>query len=200
VVGHDGDAGRRRAVLRIRIVLVLGLLMLAGLPGSRPVPSVPAPWAQEAVEWFEARDEAARLGIPNLLRFVAPDVVHDDDSLAEVAVGRAEYGSHLQQDDQEWVDEAATDVVYLDVTGALVERPGPSDVLGDLTAVQIDHGMMTRVSETGNAQHPIFLDTPENVAARALAGAYVQAWSSPDPDAIRALYASGAEIVDSLLR
>jgi hypothetical protein len=66
--------------------------------------------------------------------------------------------------------------------------------------VQIDHGMMTRVSETGNAQHPIFLDTPENVAARALAGAYVQAWSSPDPDAIRALYASGAEIVDSLLR
>jgi hypothetical protein len=88
-------------VLRIRIVLVLGLLMLAGLPGLRPVPSVPAPWAQEAVEWFEARDEAARLGIPNLLRFVAPDVVHDDDSLAEVAVGRAEYGSHLQQDDQE---------------------------------------------------------------------------------------------------
>jgi hypothetical protein len=204
-MGHDGDAGRRRAMLRIRILFVLGLLVVAGLPASRPaspvtVPPEPAPppgapspalWAEEAVEWFEAWDEAARLGIPNLLRFVAPDVVHED-----FVVGRADYGSHRQREHNGANDTAPTASVYLDVDGALVERRERSHSLGNLRAVEFDRGMITRDDELD----VVWPAGPGDLDVLALADAYLQAWSSSDPGAIAALYSPGAELTDSLLR
>ena len=183
-------------MLRIRILFVLGLLVVAGLPASRPAPPVtvppePAPWAERAVEWFEAWDEAARLGIPNLLRFVAPDVVHED-----VVVGRADYGSHRQREHNGSIDTAPTATVYLDVSGALVERREPAYSFDDLRAVELDRGMITREHELDLA----WPDYPGDLDVLALADAYLRAWSSSDPDAIRALYSPGAELTDSLQR
>ena len=191
--------------MRIRIFFVLGLLLLAGLPASRPAPPVTvspepapppgapsrAPWAEEAVEWFEAWDEAARLGIPNLLRFVAPDVVHED-----FVVGRADYGSHRQREHNGSIDTAPTASVYLDVDGALVERRERSPSFGDLRAVEFDRGMITRENELD----VVWPADPGDLDVLALADAYVRAWSSSDPAAIGALYSPGAELTDSLLR
>ncbi|HET6952220.1 MAG TPA: nuclear transport factor 2 family protein [Acidimicrobiales bacterium] len=167
-----------------------------------PAPPVPERWAEEAVEWFQAWDEAARLGIPNLLRFVAPDVVHDDQSVVHVAaVGRAEYGSHLQREHRRAIDQAPTADVYLDVTGALVERREPTYPSGDMRAVELDdHGMVTRENETDNAELGVVFDDPDAIAVQALADTYLRAWSSSDPDAIRALYSPDADLVDSLQR
>lgn len=192
-------------MLRIRILFVLGLLVVAALPASRPAPPVtvspepasppgapsPAPWAEEAVEWFEAWDEAARLGIPNLLRFVAPDVVHED-----FVVGRADYGSHRQREHNGSIDTAPTASVYLDVDGALVERREPASSFDDLRAVEFDHGMITRE----NGLDVAWPDYSGDVDVLALADAYLRAWSSSDPGAIGALYSPGAVLTDSLRR
>jgi hypothetical protein len=192
-------------MVRIRILFVLGLLVVAGLPASRPAPPVrvppepapppgassPAPWAEEAVEWFEAWDEAARLGIPNLLRFVAPDVVHED-----LVVGRADYGSHRQREHNGSIDTAPTASVYLDVDGALVERRERSHSLGDLRSVEFDRGVITREDELD----VVWPADPGDLDVLALADAYLRAWSSSDPGAIEALYSPSAELKDSLLR
>jgi hypothetical protein len=192
-------------MVRTRILFVVGLLVVAGLPASRPAPPVtvppesapppgassPAPWAVEAVEWFEAWDEAARLGIPNLLRFVAPDVVHED-----FVVGRADYGSHRQREHNGYSDTTPTASVYLDVDGALVERRERGQSFGDLRAVEFDRGMITREDELG----VVWPADPGDLDVLALADAYLRTWSSSDPGAIEALYSPGAELTDSLLR
>lgn len=188
--------------MRIRIALVLALIViLSGLPASEPAPPVaPQPWAEEALQWFRALDEAGRLGTANLLRFLAPDVVHDNAFEARVAVGRSEYAAHMEHLDEVPVDEPGATTVYLDAHGALVAHRRTAFSLDDyFTALEIDaNGMIAHESELEYAWEWSFREDSTYTAIRAVADAYLRGLASSDPSAIRPIYAPNAALVDSM--
>jgi hypothetical protein len=173
---------------QIRVVMVLGaLVLLLTIPASEPAsepssePSSAPPWAQEAVDWIEARNEAAALGVANLLRFMAPDVVYYDASAGPPLIGRAQYGAALQSDELVTDDELRTDLVYLDVGGAIVASAG---AFGTVVTLDVGADGRTTAEATTDPAGGYLADRRPAVAARAVALAYVAAWSGADPPAV----------------
>jgi hypothetical protein len=197
-----GKVRRTVPLLPIRTLVLLGVLVLVQVPACRPAPR--ELWGEGAIRWVQAVREAFDRGIPEVLRFVAPDIVQDMGlTTSGHAEGRQEYGSLAYSLFGPTMDEVTWGDAYVDVAGLLVEeRLGFPDVRHDFLHWEIGvPGLASRETHALAVQDiEVMQGKPEDVeAARAIAQAYLHAWSTADPDAVGVLYAPEATVGDSVL-
>jgi hypothetical protein len=178
------------------------------------------PWADEAVQWIEARDRAAHRSIADLLMFESPDTVHLlCCGQVPPIKGREALADLVGTTSGDTLDEETMGRSYIDVSGAVVEygfaasphayRPsnggypiGPDE----LQVVEISDGAATRTVHPAGLP---YLQTPvddgrawfgEDLgAAQGLTARYLSAWSGRDAGAVGELYSETATVGDSLL-
>lgn len=210
--GRGRSRGLRAAVLGTLAAVSLALLPACGQG---------RPWAEDAVQWVEARDRAVHRSVADLLMFESPDTVHLlCCSQAGPLEGRAALGSLVAANFGESLDEETMGRAFIDVSGAVVEYrfqvdPGDEEPSGGGYPVP---GNEVQVSEnaadgaatqTIHAQSLRFLLTPyddgrtgygeDPGAAHFLTERYLSAWSGRDGRAVGDLYAEDATVLDSLL-
>lgn len=195
----------------------LAAMALALLSGCSP----PRPWAEQAVQWIEARDGAAHRSVAELIMFDSADSVHLlCCNQAGPFHGRVENAEFIAQNFGDTIDEETMGRSYIDVSGAVVEirfRAGPDDDRpaggGDppgANELQVSEnaadGAATR---TIHATALPFLQAPVDdgrtwygndlSGAQRLTDRYLSAWSARDGRTVGTLYVQNATLLDSLL-
>lgn len=184
-----------------------GLLLTSACRGG----GVPE-WGDEAIAYVDAFDEAVQQSGGAVLSFYGPEVTIDDPaSVGDYGAGRAAIGGVITA----VIDEAVLGDFAIDRRGLaielrwLAEEPGAAtDMLlirevgdGGLAAVETLSGAVADVEGDASSifsQSGLLIDTAR--LAPALVAAYLDAWSSSDPNRVGALYGTDAHIEDSLLR
>ena len=196
---------------------VIAAVTLALLSGS----SQDGAWAERAVLWMQARDQAAHRSIAEAVMFKSVDTV-DVLCCGQYAPirGRADDAGWLASMFGDALDEETMGRSYVDVAGDVTEyrfkaRPRDDQPAGagepvDPNELQVSqHDASGAITEMVHPMSLKFLQAPvpdgrqwfgEDLgAARSLTVRYLSAWSAPDGRAVAALYAPRAMLLDSLL-
>jgi hypothetical protein len=203
VIVAGRESLRRRAFVAVACLLLGVGAGCDGRAESDPVDQGTVPTAAE--QWFANYHDAERQGVVNVPPFLAPEVVIDYGGLGPAtATGRDAALVLLgTQWNQSTGSRTAAAPIYLSQGGAINQMRVRSEFRALTDAVFIDDiGALGIMSETyaGSemAWHSRGVRYSRLPEIRERARRYVVAWSTGDADAIRALYAGDATLIDDL--
>ena len=183
----------------VRAVCVALVAVVVGACGGAARTSTADEWGASAQEWRAAFYEAGAEGAPNVLNFLAEDVVFEDRIAAGVIRGWDDFLAHGRSVVGGVADSHPV-AMFLSAEGFLDQyywiASGEIDLLDrvEIEDAKVTLGVVGGATESGRRHH---VDTRDFDAIERLADRYVSAWNGEVE--VADVYAPGARIDDTLL-